>query len=142
MRWSSIPPRWRPVAAWWSLVVLAEAYGGGKGGAGTGPDGGGGDVVGNSALVGADDNGLPAGVESDGCSPIQVLNGGMSLNTDGQTRFTSDHDHYRKTNIGLQFSSEARGDQFQGQAEGDPVSVHRDLCGDTPGVEVGLEFSR
>ena len=155
MRWFSIPPRWRPVAAWWALVVLAAACGGGKDGGATGPGGGGGDVVGDYMLVGADNNGLPAVVESEGCSAIQVLNGDISLNTDGtfsmqlnwndtdgQTRFTGDHGHYRQTNNGLQFSSETWGDQFQGEAEGDQVSVQWDFCGDTPGAEMGREFSR
>ena len=155
MRWLSIPPRWRPVAAWWSMVCLAAACGGGKDGGTTGPGGGGGNVAGDYLLVGADNNALPAVVESAGCSPIQVVNGGMTLNTDGsflmqfnwnntdgEPRFTSDHGRYRNTNNGLQFSSDAWGDQFQGEVDGDVVSLHWDFCQDTPGAEMGLAFSR
>ena len=155
MRWLGIPRRWRPMATAWSLVFLAAACGGGKDG-GTGPNGpGGGELAGDYLLVGANDAAVPATVESNGCSPIQILSGGMTLgadgrwqmqfnwqNTNGEPKFTGDHGRYRLADVQLAFTSEAWGDQFEGEVDGGVVWLYYDFCGDTPGEDLDLAFSR
>ena len=154
MRWLDIRS-WRSVTAAGALVCLVAACGGGKDGP-TGPGGGGGNgnVAGDYLLASADGDGLPAVVESDGCSAIQVLNGGLTLSEDGTfqmqfnwqdqdgAQFTGDHGSYRARNGQLEFTSEAWGDSFKGEADGGSVQVAWDFCGDTPGDEMDLGFSR
>jgi len=106
--WLGIARKWRPVMAWWSLVGLAAACGGGKDGGTTGPGGDVAQVAGDYQLVGANDEGVPTVVTWNGCSPVQVLNGGITLGADGrwqmqfnwqeqdgQAQFTGDHGRYR-----------------------------------------------
>ncbi len=141
------------MAAWMSLACLTAACGGGKDGP-TGPGGGGGDFAGDYLLVGANDDALPAVVTSNGCSAIQIVNGGLTLSADGQfqmqfnwqdvngeAQFSGDHGRYRQEGDGLVFTSEAWGDQFEGGVDDGLLSVSWDFCGDTPGAELDLAFS-
>ena len=154
MRWLGVPRYRRPMAAWWSLVCLVAACGGGKDG-NTGPSGGGGQLAGDYLLVGANNDAVPAVVESNGCSPVQILNGGMTMGADGSwqmqfnwqdgngaQKFTGDHGHYRLTNTQLQFTSDAWGDQFEGEVDGGTVWLYYDFCADTPGEDLDLAFSQ
>lgn len=155
MRWLGILRQWRPKAAWCALVCLAAACGGNDGGTGPGGGGGGGDLAGDYLLVGADDNAVPAVVNSAVCGQSQVLSGGMTLYTDGtwqmqfnwqdddgSPRFTSDHGRYDQANNGLLFSSEAWGDQFEGEVDGGLMWVYYDFCNDNQGADLSLAFSR
>ena len=111
----------RPWAAWLPLVCLTAAGGGGKRGP-RGRGGGGGDAAGDYLLVGANDDALPAVVTSNGCSAIQVVNGGLTLSADGQfqmqfnwqdvngeAQFSGDHGRYRQEGDGLVFGNEGSG---------------------------------
>jgi hypothetical protein len=155
MSWLEIGRKWRPVMGWWSLVCLAAACGGGNDG-GTGPGGGGGgQLAGDYLLVGANDDAVPTMVESNGCSPVQVVNGGMTMSAngnwqmqfnwqdgDGDPKFTGDHGHYRQADDRIEFTSEAWGDQFEGEVDGGLVWLYYDFCEDTPGEDLDLAFSR
>ena len=154
MRWLGMSRRWRSMAAGLSLACLIAACGGGKDGP-TGPGGGGGDFAGDYLLVGADDAALPAVVTSNGCSAIQIVNGGLTLGADGQfqmqfnwqdvngqAQFSGDHGRYQVRDGGLEFTSEAWGDQFEGEMDGGVLWLSWDYCGDTPGQELDLAFTR
>jgi hypothetical protein len=146
--------KWRPVAVWLTLTCLAAACGGGNdGGTGPGGGGGGGDLAGDYLLVAADDNAVPAVVNSPVCGQSQVLSGGMTLYTDGTWQlqfnwqddngvpdFVADHGRYKETNNGLQFTSDAWGDQFDGQLDGGLIWVHYDFCNDNQGPDLYLGF--
>jgi hypothetical protein len=154
MPWLEIGRKWRPVMAWWSLVGVAAACGGGSDG-GTGPGGGGGHLAGDYQLVGANDEAVPTMVASNGCSPVQIVNGGMTLSADGtwqmqfnwkdgngEPKFTGDHGDYRAEGDAMVFESEAWGDQFEGEVDGDLVWLYYDFCEDTPGEDLDLAFTR
>jgi hypothetical protein len=153
MRWLGILRQWRPSAASCALVCLAAACGGGDGG--TGPGGGfGDDLAGTYQLIGVNNQAVPAVVTSDACSPVQIQDGDMTLGADGRyemeidwedengQNWSGDHGRYQQTNGALVFSSEAWGDQFNGDVEDGVLSIHWDFCADNHGAEMGLAFSR
>jgi len=142
------------MAAWWSLVCLAAACGGGKDGGSTGPGGGDvGQVAGDYLLDGANDEALPATVQTNECSPVQILNGGITLShdgsfqmqfnwrdTNGESKFTGDHGHYRADGDQIEFSSDAWGDSFEGEVDDGVLWVDYEFCTDTPGTDLELAF--
>ncbi|MGH7514095.1 MAG: hypothetical protein ACREOQ_14365 [Gemmatimonadales bacterium] len=145
--------RWRPVAACVSLTLLAAACGGGHDG-GTGPNGGNGQVAGDYRLAGAGGNAVPAVINSPVCGASEIDNGGLTLSADGTyqmqfnwrdetgPQFAGDHGSYKLTANGLQFTSEAWGDQFQGGVDGGTVWLTWDFCNDNQGPELDLTFSK
>jgi hypothetical protein len=154
MQWLGFVRQWRPVLAWWSLVGLAAACGGGHDGGATGPGGDVGQLAGDYQLVGANDGEIPTTVTWNGCSPIQVQNGGITLNADGhwqmqfnwqdqngQPQYTGDHGRFQVADGQLQFSSEAWGDHFEGEIDDGVVWLYYDFCGDDPGEDLDLAFA-
>lgn len=148
-----ISRRWRPVAACVSLAFLAAACGGGHDG-GTGPNGGNGQVAGDYLLVGAGGNAVPTVINSPVCGPSEIDNGGLTLSADGTyqmqfnwrdengAQFAGDHGRYHVGGNGLQFTSEAWGDQFEGGTDGGTVWLTWDFCADNQGPELDLAFSK
>lgn len=144
------------MAACMSLACLAAACGGGKdGGNGpTGPGGGGNAIAGDYLLVGAEGNAVPVVINSPICGPSEIDNGGLTLGADGTyqlqfnwrnengPQFVGDHGRYRVAGTGLQFQSEAWGDQFEGGVDGGTVWLTFDFCSDNQGPELDLAFSR
>jgi hypothetical protein len=135
------------------MIVLAAACGGGSDG-GTGP-GGGGQLAGDYLLVGANDEAVPTMVGTNDCSPVQIVNGGMTLSANGswqmqfnwqdgngEPKYTGDHGTYRVANDRVEFTSEAWGDQFEGELDNGLVWLYYDFCEDTPGEDLDLAFSR
>ncbi len=80
--WLGIVRRWWPVLAWWSLISLVAACGGGKDG--TGPNGSTGQYAGDYILAGADDEAMPTVVTSDACAPARIVNGGLTVSRNGE----------------------------------------------------------
>ena len=145
--------RSRLMAACVSLVCLAAACGGGKDGP-TGPGGGGnGQVAGDYLLVGAGGNAVPAVINSPVCGQNEIDNGGLTLGADGSYQmqfnwrdehgpnYSSDHGRYQVQGNRLQFSSEAWGDQFEGQVGGGLLELTWDFCADNQGPELQLTFT-
>ena len=151
--WLGIARKWRPVLAWWSLIGLVAACGGGSDG-GTGP-GGGGSLAGDYLLVGANDEAVPAVVTSDACAQVEILNGGITLNADGrwqmqfnwqdangETKFTGDHGRFQRQGDEVLFSSEAWGDQFEGEMDEGLLWIAYDFCSIDAAGDLELAFSR
>ena len=143
----------RLMAACVSLVCLAAACGGGKDGGATGPGNGGNDqVAGDYLLVGAG-NAVPTVVNSPVCGQNEIQNGGLTLGEDGSYQmqfnwqdengpnYSSDHGRYRLQGNRLQFSSDAWGDQFEGQVGGGLLELTWDFCSDNQGPELQLTFT-
>ena len=155
MRWFG--GRSRLVAACASLVCLAAACGGGKDGpAGPGGDGNGGGngaVAGDYLLVGAAGNAVPTIVNSPVCGQNEIENGGLTLDQDGTYQlqfnwqdengasYSADHGRYQVQGARLEFTSEAWGDQFEGQVAGGLIQLTWDFCNDNQGPELELTFS-
>jgi hypothetical protein len=144
--------RWLGLSWSVSLVCLAAACGG-DGATGPGGGGGGG-VAGTYELVGANGSGLPALVRSQACGDSQMLDGNLRLTADGrfEMRFdrleetgpdwTGDNGTYQQADDELRFSSEAWGDQFEGEIDDGVLILYYDLCNDGLGAELELAFSR
>lgn len=158
MQWFGMPRRSRLVAAWVSLACLAAACGGGKDGGPIGPGGGGGgggngEVAGDYLLVGAGGNAVPTVVDSPVCGPNEIQSGGLTLDADGTYQlqfnyqdeggadYAADHGRYRLQGTRLHFTSEAWGDEFDGQAAGALVELTWDFCSDNMGPELQLTFA-
>ena len=153
--WLGIIRKWRPVLGWWSLICLAAACGGGKGGTGPGGGGGGGEFAGDYLLAGANDEAVPTVINSDVCARARIVNGGMTLNANGQwqmqfnwqndngeDKFTGDHGHWRATNGGVEFTSDTWGDSFEGEMDDGLLWIAYDFCSDDPPGDLELAFSR
>ncbi|HEY8258313.1 MAG TPA: hypothetical protein VIG08_11725 [Gemmatimonadales bacterium] len=151
MRWLGTTRQWQWILP--SLVVLAAACGGSDGG--TGPGGGGNDnLAGTYQLVGANDEPVPAVITSPICSPTQITNGTLTLGADGRWEmqfnwqgengqdWSGDHGSYQARNGDLLFTSEAWGDQFEGEVDGGLVWLTWDFCNDNLGADLDLAFSR
>jgi hypothetical protein len=134
------------------MVGLAAACGGGD--SGTGPGGGGGGT-GTYALIGANDDPVPAIVLSNVCPAVRIENGRLQLGGDGtfQMRFdyvdetgaadwTGDHGSYDRDGDDLTFESEAWGDTFEGEVDDGVIYVWYDFCGDGEAGDLELAFSR
>lgn len=145
--------RSRLMAACVSLACLAAACGGGKS-APTGPGGGGNDeVAGDYLLVGAGGNAVPTIVNNPVCGQNEIDNGGLTLGQDGTYQlqfnwkddngasYSADHGRYRLQGNHLQFTSEAWGDQFEGQVAGGLLQLTWDFCNDNQGPELELTFA-
>ncbi len=98
---------------------------------------------------------LPALVPSEACGPSRVLEGSLRLSADGrfemrfdrveadgQPDWSGDHGVYQLTGDELRFSSEAWGDQFEGEIDEGVVYLDWDLCNDGLGAELELAFAR
>jgi hypothetical protein len=146
--------RWLGLTGKLALVCLAAACGGGDGNGPAGPGGGDG-AAGSYQLVGANGSALPAVVHSAACGPSQMLHGNLRLSADGrfEMRFdwieqngepdwTGDHGRYAQAGEDLWFSSEAWGDQFEGEIAGGVLYLYYDLCSDGLGAELELAFAR
>lgn len=144
--------RWRPVAAWWSVVCLMAACGGGSD-AGTGP--GGGDLTGDYQLISANDAALPALYTAQNCDPARFTGGSLTLHNNGTFEMDvsyvnaangadgfQDHGSYRRQGDQLLFSSDAWGDQFEGELDGGLVWTYYDFCGGAPGADLDLAFAQ
>ena len=142
----------RLMAAWVSLGCLVAACGGGKDS--TGPDGGGtGALAGEYLLIGAGGNTVPAVVNSPICGANEIDNGGLTLGTDGSyemqfnwqdengPNYSADHGRYRVQGNRVKFSSEAWGDEFEGQAAGGLLELTWDFCNDNEGPDLRLTFT-
>ena len=152
--WLGIIRKWRPVLAWWSLICLAAACGGGKDG--TGPNGGGGQYAGDYQLAGANDEEVPAVVTSDACAPARIINGGLSLsrngqwqmqfdweNNDGEPKSLGDRGHWEEEIDGwVRFYSEQWGDSFEGELDEELMWIDYDFCTNDPPGDLELAFSR
>jgi hypothetical protein len=157
--WLGIIRRWRPVLAWWVLVclaaVLAAACGGGKDG--TGPSvNGGGRYAGDYRLAGANDEAVPTVVTSDACAPARIVNGGLTVNRNGQWEmqfnwedntgapiFLGDRGHWEEEIDGwVRFSSEQWGDSFEGELDEELMWIDYDFCSNDPPGDLELAFSR
>ncbi|HEX6107390.1 MAG TPA: hypothetical protein VFZ26_17510 [Gemmatimonadales bacterium] len=139
-----------------ALVCLAAACGGSDGDGPAGPGGGGGGgVVGTYQLVGANGAALPAVVQSQACTPFQMLHGNLKLGADGrfemrfdrieadgQPDWTGDHGTWQQAGDELRFFSEAWGDQFEGEFWDGVLYLYYDLCSDGLGAELELAFAR
>jgi hypothetical protein len=145
-----IARKWRPVAAWWSVMCLMAACGGGDGG--TGP--GGGEITGDYRLMGVNDAALPAPFTSNICPPAQFINGSMTLSANGTFQMAvsyvneqnapdgfQDHGRFQQHDDQLVFVSEAWGDQFEGELDGRVVVAHYDFCNDNQGADLDLAFA-
>ena len=146
--------KWRRVAAALSVLCLVAACGGGSGGTGpNGGGGGGGEVAGDFQLIGANNQSLPTTVTSNICAPALFTNGSLTLYADGtfelDVSYTNDQgaadgfqDHGRDQQNGAQFlfTSEAWGDQFQADFNGEVMITHSDFCSDNQGAELELDF--
>lgn len=134
MRWFELQRMWRtlPVAG----LLLAGACGGGDGG--TGPGGNG--LSGTYELVGINEDGVPEEEQVENCLPALFTSGSMALdgdgnfelsilyeNQDGQDGF-QDHGRFQRDGDDLSFDSEAWGDRFDGEVEGDLVVLYYDFC--------------
>ena len=144
--------RWLGISWRCSLVCLAAACGGGSDG-GTGP--GGDNLTGTYQLVGADGAAVPTVVLSDVCDPTQIQSGSLRLTGDGgfEMRFdwqeqgsppewTGDHGRYRYDDGDLLFSSEAWGDQFEGEIDDGLLYLYYDFCSDGRPADLSLAFAR
>lgn len=135
MRWFELQRMGRmlPVVG----LLLAGACGGGDGG--TGPAGGG--LSGTYELVGINEDGLPEVEQVENCSPARFTSGSMVLDEDGNFEFSilyddengqdgfQDHGQFqRHGDADLSFDSEAWGDRFNGEIEGDLVVLYYDFC--------------
>lgn len=135
MRWFELQRMWRtlPVAG----LLLAGACGGGD--AGTGP--GGGALSGTYQLMGINEDGLPEVAQMEDCSPARFTSGSMVLDEDGNFELSivyddeggqagfEDHGQFqRQGDAGLSFDSEAWGDRFDGEIDGDLVVLYYDFC--------------
>lgn len=150
MRWIGIPRPVSRMAMACSLAALAAACGGDDGG-GTGP---GNDLAGNYQLVGADGDAVPAVVNSQVCGPSQILGGGLTIRADGRWEmrfdyqdeegpdYVGDHGQYQRAGDDLLFTSEAWGDQFEGELDEGLVWIAYDFCNDNLGAELELVWSR
>jgi hypothetical protein len=148
--------RWLGLTGKLALVCLAAACGGGDDNGPAGPGGGGGGgVAGTYELVGANGAALPAVVHSAACGPSQMLHGNLRLSANGsfEMRFdwieqngepdwTGDHGSYQQAGEDLWFSSEAWGDQFEGEIDDGVLYLYYDLCSDGLGAELELAFAR
>lgn len=142
----------RLMAACVSLACLVAACGGGKDGP-TGPGGGNGQVAGEYLLVGAGGNAVPTVVNSEVCGANEIDNGGLTLGGDGSyemrfdwqdedgPNYSADHGRYRVQGNRIQFTSEAWGDEFEGQAAGGLLELTWDFCNDNQGPELRLTFT-
>jgi hypothetical protein len=142
----------RLMAACVSLGCLVAACGGGKDA--TGPGGGGtGALAGDYVLIGAGGNTVPAVVNSDICGANEIDNGGLTLSTDGKyemrfdwqdengPNYSADHGRYRVQGNRVQFSSDAWGDEFEGQEAGGLLELTWDFCNDNQGPDLRLTFA-
>lgn len=112
-------------------------------------------LAGTYQLVGADGGRVPALVTSDICSPTHILQGNLRLGADGwyEMRFdwqnvggapdwTGDRGRYQHAGGDLLFSSEAWGDQFEGEIDDGVVYLYFDFCGDGRAGDLELAFVR
>ncbi len=135
MRWLELQRMWRtlPVAG----LLLAGACGGGDGG--TGPGGNG--LSGTYELVGINEDGVPEQEQVENCLPALFTSGSMVMDEDGNFELSilyqdesgqdgfQDHGRFRRQgDTDLSFDSEAWGDQFDGEVEGDLVVLYYDFC--------------
>ena len=90
-------------------------------------------------------------------SPIfganEIDNGGLTLAEDGSYQmqfnwqdddgpnYSADHGRYRVQGNRTQFTSEAWGDEFEGQAGGGLLELTWDFCNDDQGPELRLTFT-
>ena len=151
MHWFGMAVRSRLTAACVSLVCLVAACGGGKSGGATGP--GNDEVAGDYLLIGAEGNAVPTMVNSPVCGQNQIDNGGLTLGADGSyemqfnwqdengPNYSADHGRYRPQGNQLHFTSEAWGDQFDGQVGGGLLELTWDFCADNQGPELRLTFA-
>ena len=138
MRWLELQRMWRtlPVAAG---MLLAAACGGGDGNGGNGP--GGDALAGTYQLVGINEDGLPEEEQMENCGPARFTSGSMVLGEEGNFEFSiayddengqdgfQDHGEFqRHGDTDLSFDSEAWGDHFEGEIEGDLVVLYHDFC--------------
>jgi hypothetical protein len=126
---------WRPVAAWWA-VVLAAAGGNAHT---TRP--GGESLTGSRRLIGIDDDAVPAVAQMENCTPSRFRGGAVSLAADGTWRLDVDWDDeygrhvlrdggwFRRTRNDLSFHSDHYGDDFAGSIRGEVVLLRYDFCG-------------
>ncbi len=150
MSWLELIRTWRryPVVA---ALVLAVACGGGDGG--TGP-GGGGALAGTYELVGINEDGLPEEEQVENCMPAVFTNGSMTLDEDGNFQLSVDYENMegpdgfqdhggfqRDGGTDLSFDSEAWGDHFEGEVEGDLVVLYYDFC-TNGGADIDLVFEK
>ena len=147
--------RWSGLTGKLALVCLAAACGGDDNNGPAGPGGGGGGVAGTYQLVGANGAALPAVVHSAACGPSQVMQGYLKLGADsrfemrfdwieadGQPDWVGDRGSYQRDGEDLWFSSEAWGDEFEGEMDDGVVFLYYDLCSDGLGAELELAFAR
>jgi hypothetical protein len=153
--WLGIIRTWRPVLAWWAVVCLAAACGGGKDG--TGPNGGGsGQYAGEYLLAGANDEAVPTVVVSNACAPATIVKGGMTVNRngewqmqfnwedlDGAPKVLTDQGHWEEEIDGwVRFYSATWGDSFEGELDQGLMWIDYDFCSNDPPGDLELAFSR
>jgi hypothetical protein len=141
----------RLMAAWVSLGCLVAACGGGKDA--TGPGSGNGALAGDYLLVGAGGNAVPAVVNLEVCGANEIDSGGLTLDPSGSyemrfnwqdengANYSADHGRYRVQGARIEFSSEAWGDEFEGQAAGGLLELTWDFCNDDQGPDLRLTFT-
>lgn len=152
MRWFELQRIWRalPVAA---ALFLVGACGGDDNGGGLGPGNGGG-LAGTYQLVGINEDGIPEEEQMEDCAPTLFTNGSMSMDGDGTYSLSVEYEQFgdpdgwqdngtfqRQENGDLSFDSEAWGDRFEGEVDGDLVVLYYDFC--TNGVaDIDLVFEK
>jgi hypothetical protein len=152
MRWFELQRirRALPVAAG---LFLVAACGGNDNGGGLGPGNGGG-LAGNYELVGINEDAIPEEEQMEDCAPTLFTGGSMTMDGDGNFELSVEYQQFegpdgwqdhgtfeRHEDGGLSFDSEAWGDHFEGEVDGDLVVLYYDFC--TNGVhDIDLVFER
>jgi len=118
-----------------STLVLTGCGGSDKN---TGPGGGGG-LGGQFELVGINEDGLPESEVIEDCSETVFYSGSLTLDgnsfemrieldDDDAEDWLGDHGTFERDGNDLYFSSEAWGDEFEGEVEGSLVVLYYDYC--------------